>query len=46
MKSNVAFKSIPVIVLSSSGEPRDIAESYRLGVNSYVQKPVDIMGIP
>jgi len=43
MKSNAAFKSIPVIVLSSSGEPRDIAESYRLGVNSYVQKPVDIM---
>ena len=31
-----------VIVLSSSGEQRDIAESYRLGVNSYIQKPVDI----
>ena len=31
-----------MIVLSSSGEPRDIAESYRLGVNSYIQKPVDI----
>jgi two-component system, response regulator len=29
--------------LSSSGEQRDIAESYRLGVNSYVQKPVDIV---
>ena len=42
MKSNAASRSIPVIVLSSSGEPRDIAESYRLGVNSYVQKPVDI----
>ncbi len=42
MKSNAASRSIPVVVLSSSGEPRDIAESYRLGVNSYVQKPVDI----
>jgi len=43
MKSNAASKSIPVVVLSSSGEQRDIAESYRLGVNSYVQKPVDIV---
>lgn len=31
---------IPVVILSSSGEERDIQECYRLGVNSYVVKPV------
>jgi two-component system, response regulator len=33
--------SIPVVVLTSSREERDLAESYGLGVNSYVVKPVD-----
>ena len=42
VKESAECGSIPVIVLSSSGEQRDIAESYRLGVNSYIQKPVDI----
>src|SRR5580698_7151407 len=42
VKESVECGSNPVIVLSSSGEQRDIAESYRLGVNSYIQKPVDI----
>ena len=42
LKSNAACRSIPLVVLSSSGEQRDIAESYRLGVNGYIQKPVDI----
>src|SRR5580692_8424862 len=42
LKESAECGSIPVIVLSSSGEQRDIAESYRLGVNSYIQKPVDI----
>ena len=32
---------IPVVVMTSSNEDRDLAESYRLGVNSYIQKPVD-----
>ena len=33
--------SVPVVVMTSSNEDRDLAESYRLGVNSYIQKPVD-----
>lgn len=41
IKSDNRTKAIPVVVLTSSREDRDIAESYQLGVNSYIQKPVD-----
>ena len=34
-------KNIPVVVLTSSREERDLIQSYHLGVNSYVVKPVD-----
>jgi len=34
-------RAIPVAILTSSKEQRDIVEGYRLGVNAYVQKPVD-----
>lgn len=34
-------KAIPVVVLTSSREERDIAETYELGINSYIVKPVD-----
>jgi CheY-like chemotaxis protein len=41
IKSNPLTQAIPVVVLTSSKEERDMVESYRLGVNSYIQKPVD-----
>jgi two-component system response regulator len=41
IKADPRTKSIPVVVMTSSKEDRDIAESYRLGVNSYIIKPVD-----
>jgi CheY-like chemotaxis protein len=41
IKSDERAKTIPVVVLTSSAEGRDIAESYKLGVNSYVVKPVE-----
>tara|TARA_R110000868_G_scaffold333217_1_gene594061 strand:- start:662 stop:1099 length:438 start_codon:yes stop_codon:yes gene_type:complete len=41
LKSNERTKKIPVIVLTSSKEDPDIQECYRLGVNSYVVKPVE-----
>jgi CheY-like chemotaxis protein len=40
-KSEERTRKIPVVVLTSSKEERDIVESYRLGVNSYIVKPVD-----
>ena len=41
LKSDSRTKMIPVVVLTSSREEKDIVESYRLGVNSYIVKPVD-----
>lgn len=43
IKSNPGSKTIPVVVLTSSHEDRDLVESYRLGVNSYIVKPVDFL---
>jgi CheY-like chemotaxis protein len=41
VKSDERTQAIPVVVLTSSKEDRDIAESYQLGVNSFISKPVE-----
>jgi CheY-like chemotaxis protein len=41
IKADAKTRVIPVVVLTSSQEERDIAESYKLGANSYVVKPLD-----
>lgn len=44
LKSDQRTRVIPVVVLTSSREQRDVVESYNLGVNSYIVKPVDFEG--
>ncbi len=41
IRNDARTKAIPVVVLTSSREQRDLVDSYKLGVNSYIQKPVD-----
>jgi two-component system response regulator len=41
IKSHPETRAIPVVVLTSSCEEKDVIESYKLGVNSYIQKPLD-----
>jgi len=41
LKADARTKAIPVVILTSSKEERDLASGYNLGANSYIQKPVD-----
>jgi two-component system response regulator len=41
IRENDLTKLIPVVILTSSGEKTDVLNGYKLGVNSYVRKPVD-----
>lgn len=41
IKETEELKGIPVVMMTSSNEERDVVESYKLGVNSYIVKPVD-----
>lgn len=41
VKADARTRNVPVVMLTSSNQERDIIESYRLGVNSYIVKPVD-----
>jgi CheY-like chemotaxis protein len=42
IKADERTRAIPVVVLSSSNQERDLVECYQLGVNSYIQKPVEL----
>ena len=44
LKAHETCKTIPVVIMTSSREEQDIINSYQLGVNSYVVKPVDFEG--
>ncbi|MBC7989326.1 MAG: response regulator [Luteimonas sp.] len=41
IRASERTRSLPVVVLTTSAEPFDVEASYALGVNSYIQKPVD-----
>ncbi|HEY4581679.1 MAG TPA: response regulator [Lysobacter sp.] len=41
IRANDATRALPVVVLTTSTEPFDVEATYALGVNSYIQKPVD-----
>lgn len=43
VKSDPRTRPIPIVVLTSSKEERDLVNSYKLGVNSYIQKPVNFV---
>lgn len=41
LKAHAETRAIPVVVMTSSNEERDVVEAYRLGANSYIVKPVE-----
>lgn len=44
VKQSEALRSIPVIILTTSTDSRDVESCYQMGANSYVKKPVDLEG--
>jgi len=44
LKADETARQVPVVVMTSSNEEQDVVESYRLGVNSYIVKPVQFDG--
>ncbi len=45
LKADEKTRHIPIVIMTSSEEERDITESYSLGVNSYIVKPLDFSGL-
>jgi len=45
LKENMTLKYIPVIVLTTSGDERDVEACYQMGANTYIQKPVTFEGL-
>ena len=45
LKKNARTRVIPVVILSSSNQESDVSDSYALGANSYLQKPLDLDGL-
>ena len=45
IKSDPVMRKIPVVVLTTSSDERDVEECYALGANTYIQKPVDLDGL-
>jgi len=41
IKNDPEKRTIPIVILTSSKEEKDVVESYKLGVNSYIVKPID-----
>lgn len=41
IRATLETRAVPVVILTSSAQQRDIVETYKLGVNSYIQKPVN-----
>lgn len=44
IKGDERFRNIPVVVLTTSDDEKDINECYKVGANTYIQKPVDLDG--
>ena len=45
MKQDPALKKIPIIILTTSSDERDVTECYELGASTYIQKPVNFDGL-
>lgn len=45
IKTSAELKDIPVVILTTSNDERDVTKCYALGANTYIQKPVDLDGL-